>query len=97
MTNLFGWMETDRMKMLREVHEPIGPENDRYLKAIYDEVKAKAGMTIAAWGADGKHMARSTFVRRMLPSLYALSMTKHGEPAHPLYLKACLQPIRLPR
>jgi hypothetical protein len=52
MLNLFAWRETDRMKMIREVKEPIGEEND----AVIRHVCSLGYDVCACWGADGDHM-----------------------------------------
>ena len=43
--NLFGWRATNR-KELRQVEDPVGPENDRHLRAML----AEAGSVVCAWG-----------------------------------------------
>lgn len=87
MTNIFAWRDTDPAGM-KTAADPIGPENDRVLC----ERAAQAGVVVAAWGTHGAHLQRGTAVRRMLPQLAYLRLTKGGYPAHPLYLPKTLKP-----
>lgn len=88
MTNLFAWRATDPMHML-SAKDPIGPENDMRLRAAYLNAK----LTVAAWGAHGTHKGRDAAVRKMLPRLHYLRLTKAGHPGHPLYLPGELKPV----
>ena len=95
MTNLFAWRATDP-KMMLAARDPVGPENDHWLKLIAGEAK----VIIAAWGNDGRHLSRSKAVKEMLApcGLQCLKVNvKTGEPSHPLYLPASLRPIPFPQ
>ena len=88
MTNLFAFRATlpDDMKA---TEDPIGPDNDRILITM-----AKyADVVIAAWGIHGKHLRRDDKIRRLIPHLNYLRLTKEGFPGHPLYLVKGLKPI----
>lgn len=54
------------------------------------------GITIAAWGAHAKEpevkAARNLFYELGVP-LYALKLTKDGQPCHPLYLPGDSKPL----
>lgn len=90
MTNIFAFRATDPAVM--KAHpEPVGPENDRYLV----EMAARAAIVVAAWGVDGAHMDRGKTVRRMIPHLHCLGLTKDGHPRHPLYLRKELEPTSM--
>lgn len=91
MTNAFAYRATDP-RVMKAFAEPIGHENDRYLL----EGAATAGVVVAAWGTHGTHMQRETCIKRLLPNLNCLAKTRHGHPAHPLYLKKTLRPIPWP-
>ena len=80
--NLYAYRSTDP-KQLWQVFDPVGPENDRYIR----EAVANADVVIAAWGAHAKRM-RARVVDRMIPGAFALGFTKQGSPKHPLYIKA---------
>lgn len=87
MTNLFSFRATDP-KDMKAAADPVGPENDAHLLALAEG----AGVIIAAWGANGTHKGRDKDVRKLLPTLYCLAMTKGGHPGHPLYLPKILTP-----
>ncbi len=93
MLNLFAFRATDPRHMLAEAN-PVGPENDGYLRDI---VSCIPGIVVAAWGAHGRHMGRDDQVRRLLPDLHALRINADGTPAHPLYLPKHLKPQPWPR
>ena len=90
MTNLFAFRVTDP-KILKSVKEPIGKDNDMWLKRL----SKKAGIVIAAWGVNGGYMGRDKFVLRLLDNTYCLQTTKDGFPSHPLYLKKSICPKKL--
>ena len=90
-TNLFGWRATDPVDM-KAAREPVGRGNDRaILKAARE-----ARIVICAWGNHGAHLGRSAGVRKLLKDidLHALRVTGAGEPSHPLYLPASLEPAK---
>lgn len=89
MTNLFAFRATDP-KVMKAAQDPVGPDNDRWLK----EIGASAGLRVAAWGAHGTHRARDEAVMGLLADdLSCLALTKDGDPRHPLYLKSCVRPV----
>lgn len=88
MTNLFAYRATYPRDMKAFIN-PVGPLNDEYLK----NAAAHAGLVVAAWGTHGTFLERGEKVRRMIPNLHCLKVTKGGHPAHPLYLKADLRPV----
>ncbi|NEQ99153.1 MAG: DUF1643 domain-containing protein [Cyanothece sp. SIO2G6] len=53
---------------------------------------------MAIWGNAGAWWGRDrtilNLIRPIIPQLYCLSVTKRGQPAHPLYLPKTLQPKR---
>jgi len=88
MTNIFAY-RARYPKDMKAQEDPVGPENDRHLL----ELAGKAGVVVAVWGNDGRYRGRSAEVRRLIPRLHCLVMTKAGEPHHPLYLPTTLKPI----
>lgn len=92
MLNLFAYRATDPKEM-KKAADPIGSFNDATLRSYARD----AGMILAAWGAHGDFKGRGDIVRRMLSDrpLYCLGVTNAGQPKHPLYLRADLQPERL--
>lgn len=88
MTNIFAYRSTDP-KWLLECADPIGSQNDDALLNCYQE----ADIAIAAWGTHGTLKDRNIAVRKLLPKLHYLRLTKDGHPGHPLYLPKTLKPI----
>lgn len=90
MVNLFAYRATDPAVMTK-ADNPIGPDNDKYLSTLAQG----ASVVVAAWGNDGAYRGRDAQVRAMIPNLHCLSVTKSGQPGHPLYLKKNLLPVPL--
>jgi hypothetical protein len=88
--NLFALRATDP-KQLKEAQDPVGPENDKCIKAAV----ASAELVVCAWGTHGKLLGRGAAVQKLLAyrHLHHLGLTKEGHPKHPLYLKKDLLPI----
>ncbi len=89
MVNLFAFRATNPINMQIQ-SEPVGPENDTF---IFDVCK-KAMLVIAAWGTSGTFLQRDKEVIKLIPNLHYLKLTKLGFPAHPLYLKKNLKPVK---
>jgi hypothetical protein len=87
MTNLFAIRATDPKVMLAH-DDPVGPENDDYLRYL----ARRAGIVVSAWGAHGGHRGRDFQVLRMIAGMHHLGLTKAGKPRHPLYLRADTKP-----
>lgn len=87
MLNLFAFRAT-KPKDMFNASEPIGEENDTYLKNYANKVDK----IVCAWGNDGKYQGRSSEIRNNFNNLFYLKMNQTGEPAHPLYLKSELTP-----
>ena len=89
--NLFALRAT-RPAILKADRLPVGLYND----AAIDLALLLADHTIAAWGAHGAYRDRDRAVLQRCVAasadMRALKFTKHGHPAHPLYLPAALQP-----
>lgn len=90
MGNLFAYRSTDQ-KVLRHVPDPIGPENDYWLKKL----QCEASLVICAWTNTGKFMGRSQQVLSFLNSPHCLVQGKDGYPGHPLYKRSDLMPVPL--
>lgn len=85
--NLFAYRSTDPRALLRlSQDEAIGPENDEAILFACGRSHA----VVAAWGAWGSLHGRAQIVAAKIRSegigLWALGVTKHGEPRHPLYI-----------
>lgn len=92
MINLFALRSTDP-KQLYSTLDPVGPENNEYLKKIIES----SDFVIAAWGNHGSLLSRSDEVLQMANGkCNALAITKSGMPGHPLYLPKSAIPISYP-
>ena len=87
MANLFAFRATEPRVMMA-AKNAVGPQNNKWLLKL----SAEAALVIAAWGNDGAYLGRSAVVREMIPGMQCLKLNKSGEPAHPLYQKAGIQP-----
>ena len=92
-TNIFAWRATDPQEM-KATRDPVGRGNDG---AILRAAR-KAAIVVCAWGNHGTHTNRSLNVLCELRGagleLHVLRLNGSGEPAHPLYLPAALEPRR---
>jgi hypothetical protein len=83
--NLFAYRSASPLD-LRQVDDPIGSQNDRYLKKA---IKS-ADRVVVAWGNNGKLMQRDRLVLELLSKHniqpHCLGITKSGYPRHPLYV-----------
>jgi len=87
--NLFAYRATDPRELLT-LDDPVGPAND----ATISHVIAEAPLLVCAWGAHGDLNGRARQVLDLLRDtpLYVLGLTKGGQPRHPLYMRADLEP-----
>ena len=90
MGNIFAYRSTDP-KQLKIIDNPIGIENNYWLKKLHTE----ASLTIGAWGNHGKYLNRGQDIINLINNLFCLRITKEGHPSHPLYLSSKLNPIIL--
>jgi hypothetical protein len=86
--NLFAF-RTPSPDVLRQAAHPVGRANDRWLERL----AAESSRLIAAWGNDGALLGRDAQVRELLGPLYALALTRRGQPRHPLYLPGRAEPV----
>lgn len=84
MLNLFAFRATSPNDLKRAA-DPVGPENDKFLRMYFDVL----GFNIACWGTHGDFMGRGDKVIELLgrEDLQCFSITKNGQPKHPLYLR----------
>lgn len=87
MVNLFAYRSTDP-KALRQVEDPVGPDNDHWIKYWCEQVD----LVVAVWGNEGRFLGRDVAVRALCGQLHALKINASGQPAHPLYLPSGLTP-----
>ena len=88
--NLFAFRSTDQ-SALYTASDPIGPENDTWLKSL----QAEARLVVCAWTNTGAYKGRDLAVLKYLEAPRCLAKLKSGRPGHPLYKRADLQPIPL--
>lgn len=97
-TNLFQLRSTDPAALQRHP-DPVGPDANR---AIEQAISYPTGMVIAGWGDDGTvkghHRPRWREVTELVcydmgVPLYALRLTKAGQPCHPLRIPYSQQPF----
>jgi len=88
--NLFAYRSTDPSELYK-VSDPVGKDNDKYLKQLSGE----ASETVCAWGDDGGYLDRDLTVLPLLREPKCLTMLKSGRPGHPLYKNKELKPIPL--
>lgn len=95
--NLFAFRATEPEAMLAAA-DPVGPDNDAHILGAL----TGAGRVFAAWGAWGQQKIkdRTWAVRLLAARSYvkfdALRLTGKGQPGHPLYLPAVLDPVPYP-
>jgi hypothetical protein len=93
--NLFGWRSRHPRTLLDPDVDPVGPENDMWIRrsTIYTDT---APVLVAAWGANGSlHRDRVRHVAGLVPKrLQCLGVCASGDPVHPLVLPytAALRP-----
>lgn len=84
--NIFALRSTDPKRLYRDA-DPVGPENDRFIR----RAARRADAVVVGWGAHGTLLDRGHAVTRLLAALTTptcLGTTKAGHPRHPLYLSA---------
>ncbi|MEM9215389.1 MAG: DUF1643 domain-containing protein [Cyanobacteria bacterium P01_F01_bin.150] len=103
--NLFAY-RTPQPTVLKQASEPIGPEGDRWISSLCQYVvaqpklakrKTKGQAIILAWGNHGQWLGRDRsilqLIQAIVPMPHCLTVTKQGQPAHPLYLPKSLKPL----
>ncbi|MBN9562787.1 MAG: DUF1643 domain-containing protein [Alphaproteobacteria bacterium] len=97
--NIYAFRATDPAK-LRQAHDPVGPDNARWIRTALMECSSGGGTAVVGWGGnavDTKTVAAACAVAVELGvNLLCLGITKDGHPRHPLYVsyEAVLQPWR---
>lgn len=84
------------LKATRPVHlwehiDPIGPENDGYLRAALERATSLGGVVVAGWGTNAKDERVEQFrgmARMVGASVWSLGVNQGGSPKHPLYVRA---------
>lgn len=93
--NLFAYRATDPRVVLglhRFNIDPVGYQNKRWVQ----EAAAGAGLIVCAWGTHGAFQGQDRTMKGWLQGhdLWALKLTKSGQPCHPLYMPADTKLLR---
>lgn len=87
--NVFAFRATSPEDM-KAADDPVGPQNDDYLRELAELSVIYNKPIVCAWGAHGGEQAQH--VMRLLSNhnarCVALGLTASGQPRHPLYMKA---------
>lgn len=90
--NAFALISTDPT-VLTVADDPVGPDNDRWIA----HVAARSSRVVCAWSSWVEDLARlPTLLAALRPArgrTVALGYTRLGQPRHPLYLPADLEPV----
>lgn len=95
--NLFAYRATDPKALKSETYS-TGPRNDEALLLMIERYKAGTfSIVMAAWGNHGTHRGRDKSVLNLLREhnvpVYAIKLTKAGNPCHPLYQSYDTEPF----
>jgi hypothetical protein len=92
-TNIFALRSTDPEELYR-AEDSVGPENDG---AILQAARS-AELVVCGWGNHGEHRGRGREVLELLHEAgiapHCLTITRSGQPGHPLYVGYNVQPRR---
>lgn len=81
--NLFAYRATKPTQLLEPVCDPIGPDNDEWIRNESHNAQA----TVIAWGAMPFAKGRAQKIIESLDTdLHCLGLTDSGAPRHPLYV-----------
>lgn len=90
--NLFAYRSTDP-KLLKDVADPVGPENDMTIRIVLNVCKA----VICAWGKHGSLQQRDLAVCMLFEqngiAPLCLAVNQDGSPQHPLYIPYTAAPV----
>ncbi|MDP2141346.1 MAG: DUF1643 domain-containing protein [Gammaproteobacteria bacterium] len=84
--NLYGLRATDPAALWQHP-DPVGPENDEWIRRFALEAKS----VVCAWGTNARADRVKTVTSMLIDAgvhLLCLGVTKHGAPRHPLYIRA---------
>jgi len=90
--NIFALRSTDPAALYTS-SDPVGPENDRYLR----EIARTNDRIIVAWGNHGQLHNRDLAVLKLFSSPYCLSVNGTRLPKHPLYCSLETKPVAYDR
>jgi hypothetical protein len=91
-TNLFAF-RTKSPKILKQSENPVGNKNNEFIK----KYAHKSKLVVAAWGNHGNFLNRDKEVLEILSNIkavYCFSITRLGNPKHPLYINRNTKPFK---
>jgi hypothetical protein len=88
--NLYAYRATDPSQ-LRLVADPVGPDNEKWIRHALGECARYSGIAVVGWGSAGPDNPQSilrihAIAREAGVDLHCLGVTKDGHPRHPLYV-----------
>jgi hypothetical protein len=88
--NLFAFRATSPKKLAAQAN-PVGADNNDHI----DRAAINSDCLVAAWGNNGIYLKRDEEILKFLRpfDIYALGVTKKGQPKHPLYVAASTKPF----
>ncbi len=85
--NLFAYCAPDP-RQLRLADDPVGPDNETWIKAACHTAWDTGGKVVCAWGNGGQYRGMGKKILQWLEGqhmpVHALALTKDGSPQHPL-------------
>lgn len=88
MANLFAFRTSSPAELMAS-SDPVGPENDRWLRTL----ASQAPVVVAMWGNSGTFRNRALEVTKIFPELRCLRVTGTGQPHHTRGLPNGLLPV----
>lgn len=88
--NLFAF-RTPSPQDLKKAHDPVGGENDEYLREAFK----RSDLLMLAWGNHGGYLSRDRAVlelRKRSHQAWCLMLNRDGQPRHPLYVPLTVTP-----
>ena len=81
-------------KVMMAMDDPVGPDNDRYIKAAIQWCDDNGGRIITAWGNPGTYRNRHLEIMEMLKGrkLLRLGVNKNGTPKFPYAIRKDVEP-----
>lgn len=88
--NLFAY-RSPKPEIMKSVTDPIGPDNDKWLRRAFNYARKYDIDVLAAWGIEGPYRDRdyevAEIARQHGLELKCLGKTDGGNPRHPLFVK----------
>ena len=79
--NIYAYRSSNP-KLLRDVDDPIGPENEKYIRKMLQKVNT----VVYAWG-DNNKKGEPDWLKNIVKAPLCIEISQQGNPRHPLMLK----------